>query len=200
MATYGSVEGIKRLVQATEGDEFDPTQEARMAELLPVVSALIESETGAVFAASPTPQARVIESAPLGTTLYLPVGLLSVESIVAAPDWDGMEWVGGAVLEPETYRLAGQTLQGVYRTILGVNLSWYGRYVITGVWENQVGTVPPEITYLANYLASELYKKQKASPAGFMGPDGPVPIRDAFKESDVRKILERHRVGIGVWF
>lgn len=202
MAVYGSLAAVKKLVQATEGDEFGTDQEARMTELLPVVSVLIESETGAVFADDPTATTRVIEDVPVGRTLYLPVGLYSVTSIQANPvSWDGTVWTGGTLLAADDYRLAGQNRDGVYRTILGVNASWGGRYVITGIWENQVDGVPPEITYVANYAASEIFKKQNASPAGFAGPDGSVVLfRDVFKETEVRRILDMHRVGVGVWF
>jgi hypothetical protein len=99
------------------------------------------------------------------------------------------------------YRLAGRNRNGLYRTIQGVNVSWSGTYLITGVWEDQVNGVPPEIDYVANYAAAEIFKKQNASPAGFAGPDGSVVLfRDVFRETEVRKILEKHRVGLGVWF
>lgn len=201
MAVYGSAEGVRRLVQATEGDDFGADMQTRMEELLPVVSAIIESETGAVFAATPSPVARVVEAAPYDTVLYLPVGLYSLTSIVAAPTWNGAAWTGGTLLASTSYRLAGRNRDGIYRTIQGVTASWSGAYVITGVWEDQVGAVPPEIDYVANYAAAEIFKKQNASPAGFAGPDGSVVLfRDVFRETEVRKILERHRVGLGVWF
>jgi hypothetical protein len=198
MAVYGSAEGVRRLVQATEGDDFGTDMQQRMDELLPVVSALIEYETGAVFAASPTAVARVIEDAPYSGVLYLPVGLYSV---TAGPTWDGAAWTGGTVLSSADYRLAGRNRDGIYRTIQGLTWPWSGAYVITGVWEDQVASVPPEIDYVANYAAAEIFKKQNASPAGFAGPDGSVVLfRDVFRETEVRKILEKHRVGLGVWF
>jgi hypothetical protein len=201
MAVYGSAEGVRRLVQATEGDDFGTDMQQRMDELLPVVSALIEYETGAVFAASPTAQARLVEGVPYDTTLYLPTGLYSLTSIVAAPEWDGAAWTGGTTLASTDYRLAGRNQYGLYRTIRGVAVSWSGTYLITGVWEDQVNGVPPEIHYVANYAAAEIFKKQNASPAGFAGPDGSVVLfRDVFRETEVRKILEKHRVGLGVWF
>lgn len=201
MAVYGSIQGVRALVQATEGDDFGTDMQQRMEDLLPVVSAIIESETGAVFAATPTPVARVIEAAPYGLTFYLPVGLYSVTSIVAAPEWNGTAWIGGTTLASTDYRLAGRNRDGIYRTIQGLSTPWYGGYLITGVWEDQVASVPPDIDYVANYAAAEIFKKQNASPAGFAGPDGSVVLfRDVFRETEVRKILDRHRVGLGVWF
>jgi len=201
MAVYGSIEGVRALVQATEGDDFGTDMQTRMEELLPVVSALIESETGAVFDAAATAVPRVVDDVPLGPTLYLPVGLRSVTSITEAPVWGGVTWSGGTLLTADLYRLAGRSQTGIYRTLRATSGNWLGRYLITGVWEDQVVSVPPEIDYIANYAAAEIFKKQNASPAGFAGPDGSVVLfRDVFRETEVRKILERHRVGLGVWF
>jgi hypothetical protein len=56
--------------------------------------------------------------------------------------------------------------------------------------------VPDDITYLANFLAAEIFKKQPMSPAGAVGPDGAVvPLRNAFMEPEVKKIINKWRVG-----
>ena len=205
MPGLGSTDGVKILLQATEGDSWPPDATARMEVARRLASSAIEEMTGATFHLDPDdvePTTKVIEGVPAGRTLYLPVGVYSVTGIVANPlIWDGSAWSNGMALAPSQYRLAGLGRSGVYRTILGVDHAFGGRYVVTGVWEDQVAGIPEDLHDLANYVAAELWKKQKASPAGFTGPDGAtVPIRDVFQEPDVKTIIEKHRVGPGVWF
>lgn len=204
MALLGSTSAVKDALRATEGDEWPAWTDAALSRYQQWVSALIEAETGATYYGTITdivPVARAIEDVPAGDTLYLPLGLRSVTSIVSAPDWDGSAWSGGTTLLTSDYRLGGLARSGVYRIVRGLSYAWGGTAVITGIWEDQIAPVPADIDALATYVMAELYKKQKASPAGFSGPDGAtVPIRDVFKESEVKKTIAANRIGVGVWF
>lgn len=205
MPDLGSTEGVQILLQATEGDDWPPDALVRMDVARRLASSTIEEMTGATFYLNPAdvvPTVKTVEGVPVGGTFYLPMGLYSVSGIVENPlTWNGSAWSNGTTLTASQYRLAGLSRSGVYRTILGVDHVWGGRYVVTGVWEDQVAGIPNDLHDLANYCAAELYKKHKASPAGFTGPDGAtVPIRDVFRETEVKRTIEKYRVGPGVWF
>lgn len=198
MALYGSTAGVKDLLNSSGTDDFPEAQEARIQTLLTTVSAIIESKTSAVFGDN-TAEAVAVE-ADGGSRLYLPKGVRSVTSIVESPDWVSGAWSGGVALTTSAYRLDSRVANGAYRTIARMDGGWHGTYIITGVWEDRVATVPDDIHYLANYLTSEIFKKQTASPAGFVGPDNAVvPVRNTFNEPEVKAIIDRHRVGPSMW-
>ena len=201
MALYGSVGRVQNILQATEDDAFADANKTSWSSWLATVSAYIESETRRVWGDStPVPTTKVVPVSPANATLFLPIGLRSVTSIVIAPTWDGTGWDGGTTLVDADYRLSGLTADGVYRRILGINYAFGGDVVITGIWEDQADTVPEAIHHIASYMAAELFKKQQASPAGFTGPDGAtVPLRDVFTQSEVQKTLDLYRAGRGYW-
>lgn len=203
MPLYGSTAGIKALLE-TEASEWPESQEARLLDFQKVVSILIEQETGATFGGDDGDITLAVEQYG-GHLLFLPKGLRTLTSITAQPEWGLSGWTGGEVLDADTYRLPLASSNGLVRAIRRVGgvwgTNWYGTYLVTGRWEDQADTVPDDIHYLANYVSAEIFKKQQASPAGFVGPDGAVvPIRNVFKEPEVQKILDRHRVNAGLVF
>lgn len=201
MPLYGDLLTVKKRLQATEGDAWDASTDAILAETQQWVSALIESETGAVFTASPASATREVRNVPYGTVIVLPAGLTSISALVENPtSWDGTAWSGGVTVPAGEYRLSGLNRRGGYGLIRGVARAFGGFYLITGVWDDQRTGVPDDITATANFLIAELWKKQKASPAGFVGSDGStMPIRDALKESEVVRTFAKYRVNAGVW-
>lgn len=200
MTIYGSTAGVKDLLASQGTNDWSEPELARINALLPTVSALIESDTGATFGEA-EPETLAIESLGYGSLLYLPKGLRSLTGVTESPEWESGAWGGGTVLTNSQYRLASRTIDGVYRTLLRVDSGWAGTYLVTGLWEDTSAEIPPEIDYLANYLAAEIFKKQKASPAGFVGPDGvAVAVRNTFIEPEVKRILDLHRVNRSVVF
>lgn len=201
MAIYGSTAGVQDLLTSQGANDWSEPELARIQSLLATVSALIESDTGATFGEA-DPETLAVETLGAGPLLYLPKGLRSLTSVTASPEWVSGAWTGGALLTTDEYRLASRTIDGLYRTILRVGGGWWGgTYLVAGMWEDTSEDVPEEIHYLANYLSAEIFKKQKASPAGFVGPDGAsAPIRNTFTEPEVKRILDRHRVNNSVVF
>lgn len=196
MPDYGSVADVKELLSATDSTTFGTAETARITDLLPVVSRLIEDDTGAVFGVSTTETIVVEPDVENGPVLFLPKPIRSVTSITEHPDWVSGAWTGGTVLTTNDYRLAGPRGSGAYGQIVHMTGAWAGTYVITGVWEDKVAAVPAEITYAANFIAAEIYKAQSASPHGLLGPElAMVPIRKAFQVDEIRRILDKHRVG-----
>lgn len=203
-APYGSIPAVQDLLSSDGTTEaWSESQQSRMLALLETIGGLIEEATGCRFG-SETPE--TIEVNGQGDdTLFLDKGIRSVSSIVENPTtWTGSAWTGGTAFATTDYRLSGKEVQRidgdtdstVYHKLLRVDGVWSGLYVITGVWEDRVANVPDDIHYLANYVAAEVFKVQKASPAGFVGPDGAVvPVRDVFRSSEFRRIIDRWAVG-----
>lgn len=201
MAIYGSTAGVQDLLAPQGTNDWSEPELARIGSLLATVSALIESDTGATFGEAES-ETLAVETLGTGPLLYLPKGLRSLTSVTQSPEWASGAWTGGTVLTTDEYRLASRTVDGVYRTLLRVGGGWWaGTYLVAGMWEDTSEDVPEEIHYLANYLSAEIFKKQKASPAGFVGPDGAtVAVRNTFTEPEVKRILDRHRVNNSVVF
>lgn len=203
MANLGSLAGVQNLLASGGQETWTAAANARITELLAMTSRLIEEETGCLFNDS-APETIEVNGQGDGV-LFLDKGLRSVTSIVENPaTWNGTAWTGGTTLATTDYRLSGKIVRQlsessastVYRHLLRVTGWWSGLYVITGVWEDRVPDIPDWINYIANYTAAEVYKKQKASPAGFLGPDNAVvPIRNTLNEPEITRGLAAWRVG-----
>lgn len=205
MATYGSAEAVEQLLRATTASVFNADQLARIANLLPVVSALIEAETGRTFGGGATNETVVVEGGwrfpwqrGVSDLLVLPKGVRTIASVTVGGTWDGSAYTGGTVLATTAYRPIYRTLTGEYLALRMVDGSlWTWPAAIDGTWEDTDADtdVPAEITYLANYLAAERFKVEMASAAGQIGPDGSViPIRNVFRDPLVQKTLDKWRI------
>jgi len=200
MPAYGTAEAVKQLLRTNDAAEFSADEEARITALLPVVSLAIEQITGATFHAT-APAATARDQEGDGTSrLYLDMGLRSVTTIKEDVTWSAGTWFGGTTLTTSQYRLSGLRSTGGYRILDRMDGAWSGPVVITGVWEDTYVSVPDDITYIANFVAAEIFKGQQASPHGLMGPEGSmVPIRNALAAPEVRLKLDHYRVGPGIW-
>ena len=197
MPTYGTANAVKAVLRADTSSTFNADQDTRITALLALASAYIEEQTGAQFGVSSSETIVVEPDGRDGPVLFLPKGIRSVTSITENPDWSGSAWTGGTALTTSDYRVSGKaTGQNFFRTITHTDGVWSGLYVIVGVWEDQYPTVPDDITWVANTVVVELFKKQQASPAGQIGPDGSViPLRDVFKQTEIAAVISKYRVG-----
>lgn len=195
MPTYGSANAVKAVLRADVSSTFNADQESRITTLLALASQYVESQTGAQFGVSSSETLVIETGLDSGDVLYLPKGIRSVTSITENPTWSG-SWSGGSAITSATYRLSGKaTGQTFYRTITRTDGGWGGLYVIVGVWEDQYPTVPDDVTWAVNTVVVELFKKQQASPAGQIGPDGSViPLRDVFQQTEISSVIDRYRV------
>lgn len=202
MTVYATDAGVKQLLRTSDDQTFGTDETARITALLPVASLAIDHATGATFASSsPSATARDVEGEG-GRLLFLPTGVRTVSSVVEAPAWDGSAWTGGVTLTASQYRLTSQVANGAYRTLTRTDGGWSCglRYVVTAVWEDTYDTIPADITYIANFVAAEIFKAQQASPSGLLGPEGAlVPIRKALEIDEVKKVIAFYRVGPGMW-
>jgi hypothetical protein len=200
MALYGSVAAIEQLLRSVTNGTFSTDEVARITDARAMVSAVIESKTGAVFGVSPAPTETIVVDGEGGSLLFLPKGIRTVTSLAEHPDWNGTGWVNGTLLATTAFRASGKVANGAYRQLIRTDGGWFGPYVVVGVWEDQVPTVPDEITYAVNFISAEIFKAQSASPHGLMGPEGAlVPIRDAFKAPEVLETIQRWSVGPCAW-
>lgn len=196
MPTYGSANAVKAVLRADTSSTFNADQETRITALLSLASAYIENATGCQFGVS-TPETIVIETGlDDGVTLWLPKGIRTLTSITEEPTWNGTTFTGGTAIGTSSYRLSDKASgQAFYRTITRTDGIWSGLYVIVGVWEDQYPTVPDDITWVVNNIVIELFKKQQASPAGNVGPDGSViPLRDVTKQTEVQSVVHKYLV------
>lgn len=200
MPAYGSAASVQEILRTNDIATFSDDEMARIAALLPVVSLAIEQITGATFNAAAVPATARDQEGDGLPRLYLDMGLRSVTTVTENPTWGAGAWSGGTALTSSQYRLTGQRANGAYRILERMDGVWSGPVVITGVWEDTYPTVPDDITYIANFVAAELFKAQQASPHGLMGPEGSaVPIRNALAIPEVKRTLDFYRVGPGVW-
>jgi hypothetical protein len=199
MATYGSAAAVERLLQSADADTLTTDELARVNELLPVVSAVIEKKTGAVFGSN-TPETVLVSAEP-GNVLFLPKGIRTITSIAEGPTWNGTAWTGGTALATTSYYVRALASSGAYRQIVRTDGGWFGDYAITGVWEDRFATVPDDITYAANYAAAEIYKKQKAAPGRFASAAGVTVLfrPDPFADKEIVEIIDRWHVGPASW-
>ena len=202
MPDYGSAAAVKQML-GPDAAAYSADDEARIANLLKLASRVVEQATGTVFGDATAAVREVWGEG--DATLELPVGIRTVTSLVEGPTtWDGSAWSGGTALATTGWRLGrgvvrqitGTTSTTAYRTLLRVDGVWAGLYVVTGVWEDRVATVPDAVTYAVNVMAKEQFKREMASPAGQIGPDGSVlPLRDWLREPAVREAVAAWRVG-----
>lgn len=203
MTLYGDTTQVKKMLRPVETSTFGTDADSRLTELQEVVSLLIEEKTGRVFGGTATATARTIDGPPAGrgVVLALPCPVRSVTSVA----------IVGAISETLTaydtgtgdgdYLLWNPGRQGDYHALRRVNGGQWPagdgltRITITAVWSDTAsgGSVPDDITYMANYIISELFKAEQASPAGFTGPDGAtVPIRNPWNQDLVKTTIRKY--------
>lgn len=201
---YGSVPGIMAFIRSTSTGTVADDEKTRINQLHVLVRHLIESQTGAVFGKADPVQREVYGQG--DAFLHLCPGVRSITGILEGPTtWSGTTWTDGTAVASTAYRLERYTdrwldedaasADRVYRQLRRTSGSWFGLYAITAVWEDQYATVPDDIHYVADRMAAEIFKSEKASPHGLSGPSGrEVPVRNALSIPEIRERLEAYRV------
>lgn len=197
MPLYGTVADAKKMLRADGASTFSADQDARLTALQKAVSLYIEQATGRTFGTGATSE-TVVATGRGRHLLMLPRAARTVSSVVANPDWSGSAWTGGTTVAANEYRIAltGELGEGSALEMVDGG-TWHGRFLVVGTFENTDAdtTVPDDITYIANYLMSERFKLEQASPSGQIGPDGSViPVRDALRDPLVRETVNKYAV------
>lgn len=196
MPTYGSANAVKAVLRADVTSTFNADQDTRITALLSLASAYIEQQTGAQFGVSNSETIVIDIPYDNGNVLFLPKGIRNITTLTEDPTWSG-SWTGGTAIASSSYRFTGKFAnQNAFRNLTRADGVWGGTYVIVGVWEDQYPSIPDDVTWAVNTVVVELFKKQMASPAGQIGPDGSIiPLRDVFQQTEIKAIIAKYRVG-----
>lgn len=196
MALLGSVAHAKQLLQASPTSVWSADETDRLTYLQGFVTRWIEHETGQIFGTGSAPVAaeRVVESYGSATSLWLPTGVTEVDAVYQWPTWDGSAWVGGELIDPTGYFLAGGGDGVPFSRIARIYpYRWNGRYRISATWAGEHEAIPEDITYVADYMIVHLFRGENESTAGFIGSDGAlVPIKNVFKDQRVVDTLNHY--------
>lgn len=199
MALYGSVDAAKALLRASVGSAFNADQEGRLTALHKAVSALIDRETGRTFGTGPAATEVVaVRASGVSDVLILPRAVRTVSGVTVGAGWAAGAWTGGTALGTGDWRLVYRTQAGEYLGLLRVGGAyWLGDVLVAGTWEDADADnqVPDDITYVANLLMAEFFKREQQSSAAQIGPDGtPIFPRNPLKDPMVATTLDKYRV------
>lgn len=207
MALLGDLEAVERNLRATPDSKLNTDAAARLEDIQKAVTSYIEERTGRSFGAIGAPESVAIEaperyslargSFGASDLLILPKAIRAITSVVQNPTWTGAGWTGGFTFGPTLYRPAMFTKSGDAMALQLVDAgAWYGRFVITGTWEDtdDDAIVPDDITYVANLLIADLFKYEQSSTASQAGPEGQtLRLRDSTKNPVVCEILDKYQ-------
>jgi len=207
MALLGDLSAVERNLRAMPASALNADATARLEDIQKAVTAYIEERTGRTFGTVGAPESVAVAaperySLTLGShgasdLLILPKAIRAITSVVQNPTWTGSGWTGGYTLAAASYRPALFTSVGDAMALQLVDAgAWYGRFVITGTWEDtdDDATTPDDITYVANLLIADLFKYEQSSTASQAGPEGQtLRLRDSTKHPVVCEILDKYQ-------
>ena len=198
MPLYGSLDAVKAMLRADVGSTFNADADTRLTAIRKAVSAWIEGETGRTFGTGSTSETIAVRTPGNRPVLLLPKAVRTITSVTISPEWNGSAWTGGTALAADDYVRDQVTRLGEALALRRTDYGWWPTVVvIVGTWADTDAdaTVPDDITYAANYLISERFKLEQASPAGQIGPDGSViPVRNSLKDPLVSATMDYWRV------
>jgi hypothetical protein len=201
MAAYGDDTTILQMLgPGDESTGFSDALQERISSMNEVVSALVEEKTGrAWISTAPASATRVVyPSSGTSSFMVLRTPAVSISAITVNQDDDDGVISGGSALTAGAWAVASKNQRGEITAIRTNNGGvWIDYQVvsITGIWADEIQTVPADVEWLVNYVTAERIKQEQASPAGFLGPDGTVtPIRDPWNDPQVKDIIRRHRL------
>lgn len=197
MALLGSVDHVKKLLQASPDSVWSDDETDRLTYLQGFVTRWIEHETGQVFGTGSAPVAaeRVVTSYGIAGALWLPTGVTEVDAVYEWPVWSGTAWGDGTLIDPSGYYLDGAGAEaGVYSRLVRIApYLWNGRYRISATWAGEYEAIPEDVTYVADYMIVHLFRGENESTAGFIGSDGAlVPIKNVFTDQRVVDTLNHY--------
>jgi hypothetical protein len=196
VALLGDIETVKVMLRATENISFGADIDQRLTQIQQAVTAGIEAETNRTFGDAGSATTELIWAGE-SDVIVLPRPAWSVTSVTYGGTLAGTTITGGTDI------LAGEivhTLRDSAGRIIAIRTPYQwtrgAALAVTAVYAdgNAVGdtSVPDAISYAANYLIAEVFKREQASPAGFLGPEGVVPMRDVWKDPTVTRILREY--------
>jgi hypothetical protein len=206
MAVLGDLDHVKRMLRPSTSTDFGVDVDERLEAIQVAVSAILEETMGRSFG-SETADTTVIVYGGYSPILILPTPARSITSVTVGGTVTGGTVTGGSVYTTSHY--AHWNMDTQTGAIHGLRLISGGNWGYTDIHNRPLvpvvvvgdftstdsdAIIPDDVQYCANFLIAERFKMESASPAGYIGPDGmTIPIRDAWKDPMVVKIIDRYR-------
>ena len=211
MTLYGSIDHVKKMLRQDEYSTFGDDLTDRLEMIQAAISLDIEERTGRVFGATATDVSELHWVGPYDTlTLNRPAR--AITSITYGGTVSGSTMTGGTTtLAADLYNTIVDKNGYIYAiAATGTGMwSWYD-FPTYSVFTDQPRTpvvvtadyidtdddllVPADVTYAANLLILKTFQIETASPAGFTGPEGIVPITDPWRIPSVKAMIDKYKV------
>lgn len=194
---YGDSAHIRQLLNLV--DDTSSSTAERIDALNATVSSIVEDELGRSFGATATDTTVLFWSAD-SDVLVLPRPLRTITTVTVGGTVTGSTMTGGNVLTTDYWTPSITDQDGLIYALRLLSGGWWGAgmpVTVTGQWAatDADALVPDDLKYAVDYLVSEHFKIEQASPAGFTGPDGAtVPIRNPWKADIWLKVKDKYEV------
>jgi hypothetical protein len=207
MPLYGDLPYVYKMLRPVPEWEMDEDSIYRVTLIQKAVSLALEEECGMTWGATAADTTEIVWIEQGDRTIVLPHPARAITSIRYGGTITGTTMTGGTTETSATLYYPVVNEDGyIYAIASNTGYSWLGDMnsdVVTGglipvsvtgdfITTDVDATVPDDITYIASYLIAETWKKENASPAGFLGPEGIVPIRDPWADPLVKRTIARH--------
>lgn len=209
MALYGSVDHVLKMLRQDEYSTYGDDLPDRLTMIQAAISMDLEERTGRVFGITATDVSEIHWLGPYDQ-LVLNRPARSVTSITYGGDVSGSVMTGGTTtLAADLYNTITDPKTGFIYAIASNQPVWdwhfgepsYMTYrrmpvVVTAdfIDTDNDANVPADVTYAANILILKTFQIETASPAGFTGPEGVVPISDPWKHPSVKAVLDKYSI------
>ena len=211
MALLGDLTAAKKMLRAAQEWDMGADIDARLLLIQGAVTAALEERCGRTWGSPVTDTSRLMWAG-AGGPLLLDRPARSITSIRAGGTVSGSTMTGGTVT-PATDLLNlivddEGLVYAIGTTGFQLGSGWWGTTYQTDTYRHGVGfpvlvtgdfadtdddiVIPADVQYAATFLIVERLKVENASPAGFLGPEGVVPMRDAWKDPMVKGVIERY--------
>ncbi len=212
MALLGNLTAVRKMLRADPAWDMGVDTDDRLTLLQGAVTAAIEERCGRTFGSPVADTSRLMWTR--GDTLLLDRPARIITSVRTGGTVVGSTMTGG------TLTLAADLVNRIVSDdglVYAISPSsawapsgWWGwsyandtypyadsyPVYVTGDFSDtdDDAVIPDDVSYVASYLIGEVLKKENASPAGFLGPEGVVPIRDVWKDPMVLGVIQKYSV------
>ena len=214
MALLGDLDAVRQMIRADPAWDMGSDIDKRLLLIQKAVTAALEEKCGRTWG-TPSGDTSYLVWVGAGDTLVLPKPARSITSVQVGGTVTGSMMTGGRTWLPRNvitdddgliYAISGGDTGSLWvewwwgssyqSAISGLTNRYVYPVLVTGDFADtdDDGTIPDDVSYVATYLIAEQLKKESASPAGFLGPEGVVPIRDAWKDPMVKAVIDRHGI------
>lgn len=206
MPTYGDLDHCAKMLRATETWDLGDDITARLEVIQAAVSLQLEDACGRTWG-EPASDTSVLHWVGPFDTIVLNRPARSITSITTGGTVSGSTMTGGtetlAADLVNRFTSADGLIYAISNSVSDPwpsHVSYYGYtsrtpVLVTGDFadSDDDDEVPADVSYAANFLITELFKQENASPAGFTGPDGSVvPVRNPWKAETVTRVLDKY--------